>query len=499
MSRMRIGTATTAVLFILLSWWFVLTASSGLVRRDVSRGDTPLTYIAPANLAADEKVPGVIIAHGFSGSRQLMLPYAYYLAHAGYGTILLDFAGHGQNEGRLALDRRQSEGQTLLLRDVQNAFETLLVQPEIDPQRIALLGHSMGSGAVMSAGIARPEWYSAVLAISPTGAEVSATLPPNLLLQAGSLETPFVANAQDLLQRAGGTAVSPADFANGRAREFQLINGVEHISILFSGQSHASALAWLNQTWGLDFQSAYRESRMVWFGVHLLGWLVLTTAVSPLLPQATQSKMEQVAPHSGWAMWVVILLAPLLATAVLAVLGQLFDLTNLGGLLVGGTLALWFLLVGLIWLFGVWPVPTPTRLDLLWGAALFLFWLVAFGAMGHIVWLNWWLSPARLLRWPFLAVACLPWMLAVGLALAGLSGRQRLLLWLGQSVLLLVGIGLAIIAVPSIGFLILVLPALPVLLLLMSLLTLAVDRPWAYALAHAGFFAWLLLAVFPLV
>ncbi len=491
------GTAVVAVLFILLSWWFVLSAGSGLERRELARGDTPLTYIAPANLAVDEKVPGVIIAHGFSGSRQLMLPYAYYLAHAGYGTILFDFAGHGANESRLGLDR--SAGQSVLVRDVQNAFETLLVQPEIDPQRIALLGHSMGSGAVMSAGIARPEWYSAVVAISPTGAEVSATLPPNLLLQAGSLEAPFVANAEDLLVRAGGTAVSPPDFTAGQAREFQLINGVEHISILFSGQSHASALAWLNQTWGLDFGSNYRESRMVWFGVHLLGWLVLSTAVSPLLPRANQPQTEQVAPRGGWQMWAVILLAPLVATAVLAGLGRLFDLTSFGGLLVGGTLALWFLLGGLIWLFGVWSVPAPTRLDWLWGAALFLLWLVAFGAMGHIVWLSWWLTPVRLMRWPFLAVACLPWMLAVGLALARLSGRKRLLLWLGQSVLLLVGIGLAIVAVPGIGFVALVLPALPILLLLMTLLTFAVNRPWAYALAHAGFFAWLLLAVFPLV
>lgn len=497
LSKPRLALAALALLLIVLSWGQVLAVSARYVQRDVPRGNTPLTYIAPADLAPGEKVPGVIIAHGFSGSRQLMLPYAYYLADAGYGTILLDFAGHGANN--TPLTTAVGEGRPDLARGIQDAFETLIVQPEIDPQRIALLGHSMGSGAVMIAGLERPEWYSAVVAISPTGADVSPERPPNLLLQAGSLEAPFVANAEDLLVRAGGTAVSPADFANGRARDFQLINNVEHITILFNAQSHAEALNWFNRTWSLEFATSYRDRRMVSFGAHLLGWLLLATAVAPLLPQRTLGHTQYEDYRRRPWFFIAAVLAPLVATAVLFLLSRLADLSSLGGILVGGTLALWLFIFGLVWLFAGWYIPRPTRPDFLWALGLFAFWLMAFGALGHLVWLNWWLSPARLWRWPLLALACLPWMLAGGLALANLAVRWRLLVWLGQSVVLMVGLALAILLVPGLGFLALILPILPIILLLLVLVTLAVDRPWAYALAHAGFFAWLLLAVFPLV
>jgi hypothetical protein len=413
---------------------------------------------------------------------------------------LLDFAGHGANPQPLPRDRTGA-GVTPLEQDIQAAFEVLIVQPEIDPQRIALLGHSMGSGAVMRSAIAQPTWYDGVVAVSPTNAEVSPTLPPNLLLQAGSLEAPFVRNARDLLARAGGTAVSPTDFANGTARDFQLINGVEHISILFSPASHTSALAWLNQTWGLAWVSPYRENRMVWYGGHLLAWLVLLTAVAPLLPHATSSEQPvRRRAGKGWAVGTAVV-AAILPTLILALFSQLFgvDVSGLGGMLVGGTLALWLFLFGLIWLGLGWHIPTPQPADGLWGVGLWLFWLMAFGALAHWVWLSWWLAPAQWLRWPFLAVACLPWLLGLSLAWQGRSWWGRLGVWAGVSLLLLVGLGVAATAVSGLGFLVLVLPILPLILLLMMWVSGVVTRPWATALAHAAFFAWLLLAVFPRV
>jgi len=42
-------------------------------------------------------------------------------------------------------------------------------QPEVDPSRLGLLGHSMGSGAVMSTGIRNPDRFAATVAVSPTG------------------------------------------------------------------------------------------------------------------------------------------------------------------------------------------------------------------------------------------------------------------------------------------------------------------------------------------
>ena len=138
-----------ALILIVLSWWQVTAAPHGLIVRQLSRDGVPMLYLAPAGAHAAHSVPAVLVAHGFAGSRQLMLGYGYTLAHAGYAVILWDFAGHGENSQPLAPDRLQAA--------VDAAYGVLIEQPEVDPGRLAVLGHSMGSGAVMTAAIHNPE------------------------------------------------------------------------------------------------------------------------------------------------------------------------------------------------------------------------------------------------------------------------------------------------------------------------------------------------------
>ena len=120
--------------------------AGGLTVRHLSRDGVPMLYLAPVGAHAAHSVPGVLVAHGFAGSRQLMLGYGYTLAHAGYAVLLWDFAGHGANPQPLAPDSLQVA--------VDAAYDVMIEQPEVDPSRLALLGHSMGSGAVMSAAFA---------------------------------------------------------------------------------------------------------------------------------------------------------------------------------------------------------------------------------------------------------------------------------------------------------------------------------------------------------
>ncbi len=191
-----------AVVLIVFSWLMVNAARQGLIVRPMSPGGIPMLYIAPAGAPAP--VPGVVVAHGFAGSKQLMLGYGYKLARAGYAAMLFDFDGHGANPAPLDRDSLQA--------NLAAAAAALASQPEVDRSRLALLGHSMGSGAVMTAGINQAGRYAAVVAISPTGADVRPDAPRNLLLQAGSLEGRFVANAEDLLAAGGGPS---DDFAGG--------------------------------------------------------------------------------------------------------------------------------------------------------------------------------------------------------------------------------------------------------------------------------------------
>lgn len=85
MNRQRLLMLFVALLLILLSWWGVVAAKAGLVMRSLLRDDIPLLYVAQKQ---GEQMPGVLVAHGFAGSKQLMLGYAHTLAHAGYAVML---------------------------------------------------------------------------------------------------------------------------------------------------------------------------------------------------------------------------------------------------------------------------------------------------------------------------------------------------------------------------------------------------------------------------
>jgi dienelactone hydrolase len=468
-----------AILMILVAWQQTLAAGRGLITRDVA-GEIPLRFVAPAG---EGQVPGVVVAHGFAGSKQLMYGFGYALARAGYGVMLFDFEGHGGAGGGLS--------QTTLQRDLAAAREALLAQPEIDPAQVALLGHSMGSGAVMTAAIAAPDQYRATVAVSPTSAAVTPDSPRNLLLMAGSLEPQFLGNAHTLLAAAGG---SNDDLSAGLGRALVEIPFVEHITILFSRASRQAALDWLDRVFDRPSSLVAPDRRLVWFGVHLGGWLLLAVALGPLLPAGAPPAVVSRRP---WR-WLGLPLGALVAALVLYIASRLFDVSSLGGMLVGGAIGLWFLVLGLVWLPLGFRPPRPARDDLLWGLLLFALLTLAFGLMAHFTWLPWALTAARLARCPFVAAAVLPWLLASALAQQDARPAARLGWWLYQSVVVVVGLALTIQLAPQLSFIFLLLPVFPVVLGILGVAGLAFRRPWAFALGSALFFGWLLVAVFPL-
>lgn len=481
MSRKRLVLLLLALLVIVLSWWQVSVPRRGLAERSFTHDGVPLLYIVPEGMA---DAPGVLVAHGFSGSKQVMLGYAYTLAHAGYAVMLWDSPGHAANP--LPLGSAAD-----LQRDVDVAYAALVEQPEVDPARVAIIGHSMGSGVAMTAGIAAPERYAAVVAISPTSAAVTPELPRNLLLQAGSWEGGFVLNAERLLAAAGGGS---ADFAGGRARDLVVVPFAEHMSILLRPRSHHAALDWLNNVFGWSSIGFYADTRILWYGLHLLGWLGVVLAAAPLLRSRTRA--GHLAP--GWRRWLGLAMGVAAGVIAIALLDRAFSIARLGGLVVGGAVALWLLVVGMAWLLVQWPLLRPALRDLALGVVLFAALSLAFGVMAQRVWVQWWLIPPRLARWPLLAAACLPYFLAAGHAQAGADLARRGLWWLGQSVLVVGGLFVTLLLAPSLGFLVLLMPLFPLLLGIFAVTTVAFDRPWPYAIGTALFFGWVLAAVFPL-
>lgn len=488
LERKRLALLLLAVLLIAASWLGIMSARSGLEVRSL-RGaqEIPLLYVVPQQA---KSAPGVLVAHGFAGSKQLMLGYAHVLAHAGYAVMLWDFDSHGANGTRMQRYDLQP--------NLDVALQALLEQPEVDPNRLALLGHSMGSGVVMTAGIQNRDaqqegrqHFAATIAVSPTGANVTPQTPRNLQLQAGSGEGRFVANAQRLLAQAGGTNTN---LATGQGRELVVIPGVEHITILFSDSSHQAALRWLDTTFKRTNDSQYVDRRMAWYGLHLLGWIIGLTAIAPLLGEPEIAAV-QTAPVRRWAGLVV---APLVAAAGLVLLNQQIGLEDLGGVQVGGAVGVWFLIAGLTWLGMIARLPRLTLRTVGLGIALFAILWIAFGAMAQVVWLQWWLIPIRLRLWLPIAIACLPWFLASGIVQQNIGVGKRVLWWLAQSLVLIGGFVLTLNFLPQLGFMFLLLPLFPILMGILSLVAGSLNRAWVYAIASSLFFGWLLAAGFPL-
>jgi uncharacterized protein len=124
----------------------------------------------------------LILLHGARNNRAEMLLQAAMLHQHGYGALLPDFRAHGESEGTVStLGYAEVE-------DLRGALAYLQARPEVNGERIGVVGNSMG-GAVAIRGAARiPEIrvvvaqsaYTSVEENVSTGVRAFMGLPPFL-------------------------------------------------------------------------------------------------------------------------------------------------------------------------------------------------------------------------------------------------------------------------------------------------------------------------------
>jgi pimeloyl-ACP methyl ester carboxylesterase len=471
-----------------LSLWQIFSAQKGLEVVDLHTTDPPTTVIAPSGSSPTGR-PTVLVAHGFAGSAVLMRGFAFTLAHAGYTTVSWDFKGHGANPNPLVLSGDSSS----LLNDAESALAYAVSAGLADPQRVAILGHSMGSGVALEYGVAYPD-TNATVAISPVPKPVTPQLPHNLLLMAGSLEPQFAYNARQILSMAGGVN---GDFAAGIARDLTIIPGVEHISILFSHTTHTVALSWLNSTYGPQpGASPYTDTRIFWYILGILGFIFIANASVNSLPSSARENKIPSLPVRLLALPV----GTIAATGILWLLGQLrVNLSQILGVSVGGYLVIWFLIAGVVSLLIIRPhFYLPRVVEIAKSLLVFAGLWLGVGLIGNIVWIPWLLIPQRLLIWVPGTIFLLAWFYSIAEASSHASVAGQVGWWLVQVVSVILGLYLALSINPELGIIFLLLPLFPVFLGLHMLSISSKHGSWAFALPGAMFTAWLLMAVFPL-
>jgi len=110
-------------------------------------------------LPVNEATTTMVILHGWGGNAEQMLPMALPFHQAGMNVLLMDARNHGQS------NRDSFSSLPRFAEDLEKAIEWLKwTYPEYS-RKIALLGHSVGGGAVLLAASRRSD-IDAVISVS---------------------------------------------------------------------------------------------------------------------------------------------------------------------------------------------------------------------------------------------------------------------------------------------------------------------------------------------
>ena len=111
-------------------------------------------------LSAPDMAAGAIVIHGWGGHAGDMAPVAHRLYALGLHVLAIDARGNGRSPG-IAVS-----SMPVFAQDVRDATRWLRSQPNVDPARIVLVGHSVGAGASLFAA-SRDREVAAVVALAP--------------------------------------------------------------------------------------------------------------------------------------------------------------------------------------------------------------------------------------------------------------------------------------------------------------------------------------------
>ncbi|MEO1469237.1 MAG: alpha/beta hydrolase [Pseudomonadota bacterium] len=549
-----------AAVAVVVSAWQLEAGRAGLAMRDIAVGATPVTVVHRADL--DAPAPVVVIAHGFAGARQLMQPFAFALARAGYVAVSFDFIAHGAHPESLPAEIEGVGGAADRLIDQLAAVsEAARALPESDG-RHALLGHSMATDLIaraMAAAGPRPE---AVVALSLFSPEVTAVSPPNMLVVTGGWEVGLTAEALRVLNLTANALARPDEaipanarmvaeagaaaearrrvaegdgsgfrdgpaileplagegdsvgaMAEGTARRVVFAEGVEHIGVLFDPEGQVAAIDWLDRAFGIAREGPVEpDVRGPWIGLLFAGLLLGARPLSRLMPRLA------VPPAGAGARW-GWLIAIAAVPAVLAPMIVVAFPSRVMPIVLGDYLAKHFFVQGVLtglalWLAArrglvAWPDFRVAGRPALWLAA---------GAVGGWVLLVFALTlhrhafpfvptPDRALIIPVLALALIPWFLAdewlTRAAPGGTGTGARALAYAATKVVFVLSLALAVfLDTERLFFLMIVAPVILVFFLVYGCISQwamrATGHPFVAAGGIALALAWSIAVSFPL-
>jgi dienelactone hydrolase len=351
---------------ILLNSDFGKLAVNTVVINDGNKELSGLLY-RPTYASADNRVPGIVIAHGISESKDMMSNLGLELSTRGFVVLCLDLIGHGQSEGTVG------DGLNEPSFGVTTAVQYLKAQQFVNSSAIGLIGHSLGGGAVRAAA-AEDGHIDAVVLIAgglgdaaqgPEYGTLNSTFPKNLLVIVGKYDvlfnlTELVARELPLVFGTNQTIVPGVlfgDFESQTARKL-FTPTTTHLFEPLDATVISQTIAWMQNTFktpqvsetSLDTNQIYLEREVAilaaiigLFGIVFLGFLPIMRIIG--------SKAQKNAPEKRFATfgnWRAYIIWDALNLALFLPMVFVGFAIAFPPLIFGASIAWWMLATGII-------------------------------------------------------------------------------------------------------------------------------------------------------
>jgi len=173
------------------------------------------TYYRPAAVNA----PGVALLHMLGRKRQDWDAFAQKLQDAGYGVIAIDLRGHGESGGERAWGK--------MTKDAAIAVDFIRYRPEIDPDRVVIMGASIGANIAINYAAQDPK-VAGVALLSP-GLDYRGVKTEKVVKQYGNRPLFIAASSEDA-------------YAAESARKLDSLARGPHQLLILDNQGHGTQM-----------------------------------------------------------------------------------------------------------------------------------------------------------------------------------------------------------------------------------------------------------------
>ena len=198
----------------------------------------------------------VLMWHGLLAHKETLHSIGIELAKVGFDVYICDLPGHGESSGWLTVTftypMNLSSAATEVLLNLLPPSESILEFLEKKYEKIIIVGHSLGGGLSLLLSIYHTNKIISTILIAPVIPSVNVTksIPKNLLILLGENDEIFsVKDYMNFIKKACERedikiGYIYGSFANGTAREFSLVEGVDHLTILYHPNALRKIVNW---------------------------------------------------------------------------------------------------------------------------------------------------------------------------------------------------------------------------------------------------------------